>query len=61
MSDLRGPILEAVEALKASRHEVETWGGGLFWLVDGRSMTDGEALALALRLGLMDSTTNKLQ
>ena len=61
MSDLRGPILEAVEALKASRHEVETWGGGLFWLVDGRSMTDGELLALAIRLGLMNPTTTELQ
>jgi hypothetical protein len=56
MSEGHDPILEAVEALKLRGHMVEQWGeDGLLWLVDGQSLTGGELLALAVRLGLMDS------
>jgi hypothetical protein len=54
MSNGRESMLEAVEALKLAGYTVEPFGGGLLWLVNGRSMTDGEVLALALRLGLPD-------
>ncbi|WP_345819959.1 hypothetical protein ABC766_27395 [Methylobacterium fujisawaense] len=57
MSDGHDPILEAVEALKLRGHKVEAWGEDhMLWLVDGQSLTEGELLALAVRLGLMDST-----
>ena len=49
-------IQEAVEALKASGRIVEPWADDIMlWLVDGEMLTDGELLALAIRLGLMDS------
>jgi hypothetical protein len=28
---------------------------GMLWLVDGEMLTDGDLMALAVRLGLMDS------
>lgn len=34
---------------------------GMIWLVDDEMLSDGEGLALAMRLGLMDSTATKLQ
>jgi hypothetical protein len=50
------PILEAVAALPACGHIVESWSNDLpYWRVDGEALTNGELLALALRLGLMDS------
>lgn len=62
MSDGHDPILEAVEALKLRGHKVEPWGKEFdAWLVDGDTLTDGEMMALALRLGLMESTTTRLQ
>jgi hypothetical protein len=56
MSEGHDPVLEAVEALKLRGHTVEPWGDDfMLWLVDGQSLTSGELLALAVRLGLMDS------
>jgi len=57
------PILEAVEALKLSGRSVRPWAedillwlvDGMVWLVDGEMLTDSDLLALAIRLGLMDS------
>lgn len=62
MSEGHDPILEAVEALRLRGHTVEPWAVEFdAWLVDGETLTDGDLLALAVRLGLMDSTTDKLQ
>lgn len=62
MSDSHDPILEAVEALKLRGHAVVPWGDDFeAWLVDGETLTDGELMALALRLGLMELTTTRLQ
>lgn len=62
MSDGHDPILEAVEALKLRGHKVEPWGDEFdAWLVDGDTLTDGELMALAVRLGHMESTTTRLQ
>ena len=69
MSDDHDPILEAVEALKASGRNVGPWAedillwlvDGMLWLVDGEMLTDGDLRALAVRLGLVDSSTTKLQ
>lgn len=62
MSEFEGPIPEAIAALRARGHTVEPWTGGLpYWLVDGETLTDGGLLALAVRVGLMDSTTTTLQ
>lgn len=62
MSDGHDPILEAVEALKLRGHKVEPWGEEFdAWLVDGDTLTEGEMMALAVRLGLMDSTSDRLQ
>ena len=55
MTDEPDPFREAVTALTAAGREVEPTGDDLaFWLVDGEEMTDGDLLALAFRLGLMD-------
>ena len=55
MTDDPDPFREAVAALAAAGREVEPTGDDLaLWLVDGKEMTDGDLLALALRLGLMD-------
>ncbi|SFS86938.1 hypothetical protein [Methylobacterium sp. yr668] len=55
------PIQKAVDALRARGHTVEPWTGGLpYWLVDGETLTDGDLLALAVRVNLMDSTSTKL-
>lgn len=52
MSD--DPFHEAVEALRAIGRQVEPTGDDLgLWRVDGVEMTDGDLIALALRLGLM--------
>jgi len=62
MSEGHDPISEAVAALKLRGHTVEPWGDDhMLWLVDGQSLTEGELLALAVRLGLMDSAATKLQ
>lgn len=62
MSDGHDPIREAVVALRARGHTIEPWPGGLpYWLVDGETLTDGDLLALAVRVGLMDSASTKLQ
>lgn len=62
MSDGYDPIREAVAALRACGHTVEPWTGGLpYWLVDGETLTDGDLLAPAVRLGLLGSTTTRLQ
>jgi hypothetical protein len=63
------PVLEAVEALKASGRAVRPWPedilfwlvDGMVWQVDGQMLTDGDLMALAIRLGLMDAPTTKLQ
>jgi hypothetical protein len=62
MSEGHDPIREAVAALRARGHTVEPWGDNyMLWLVDGQSLTVGELLALAVRLGLMDSASTKQQ
>ncbi len=62
MSDGDDPIREAVAVLRARGHTVVPWTGGLpYWLVDGETLTDGDLLALAVRVGLIDSTTTTLQ
>ena len=49
-------ITEAAEALIACNHKVEPLGDDFaFWIVDGKLLTDSELVALATRLGLMDS------
>lgn len=56
MSDYYDPVLEAVTALRSQGNMVEPWSRDFpYWQVDGVALTDGELLALALRLGLMDS------
>ena len=55
MTDDPDPILEAVEALRAKGHTIEPTGDDLGrWLVDGAERTDGDVIALAFNLGLMD-------
>ncbi|QGY05482.1 hypothetical protein MMSR116_29020 [Methylobacterium mesophilicum SR1.6/6] len=50
------PILEAVEALRLLGKTVEPWSDDFaLWLVDGETLTDSDLLALAIRLGVMDS------
>jgi hypothetical protein len=61
MSD-HDAVTEAAKALIAAGHSVEPWGDDFaFWQVDGRTLSDSDLLALALRMGLMDSTTDRLQ
>jgi hypothetical protein len=56
MSDDADPVLEAVAALRARGRTVEPWSdASALWLVNGESLTDSDLLALAIRLGLMDS------
>ncbi|MBP1179944.1 hypothetical protein [Methylobacterium sp. PvR107] len=56
MSDEADPVLEAVSALRACGHTVEPWSDDFaLWLIDRVSHTDSDLLALAIRLGLMDS------
>jgi hypothetical protein len=62
MSEDADPVLEAVAALRALGHTVVPDDDFKRWHVDGGEwITLGDLLALALRLGLMDSTTTKLQ
>ncbi len=62
MSEVHDPIREAVAALRARGHTVEPLGSDFaFWIVDGQGISGGDLLALAVRLGLMDSTSDKLQ
>ena len=62
MSEDHDPVLEAAEALKLRGHTVEPWGDDfMLWLVDGQSLTEGELIALAVRLGFMEATTTRLQ
>ncbi|XYD08363.1 hypothetical protein R1A27_25685 [Methylobacterium sp. NMS12] len=54
--------MEAVCALRACGHTAEPWSGKLpCWLVDGETLTDGNLLAHAVRLRLMDTTTTELR
>jgi len=56
MSELHDPILEVVDALRTYGLRVEPWSESYpLWLVDGETLTGGDILALAVRLGLMDS------
>ena len=56
MSHVDDPIMEAVEALLVCGHTVEPIGDEfMLWLVNDKALTDGDLLALAIRLGLMDS------
>lgn len=49
------PHEEAATALIAAGHSVEPTGDDLaLWRVDGRLLTDGDLIALAIRFGLMD-------
>lgn len=62
MPDDHDAITEAADALIAYGYTVEPWGDDhAFWQVEGKTLTDSDVLALAVRLGLMDSTTDKLQ
>lgn len=62
MSEGHDPIREAVAALQTRGHTVEPIAGDhRLWLVDEQALTEGELIALAVRLGLMDSTSTKLQ
>ena len=57
MSDDTDLVLEAVAVLRACGYIVEPWSNDFpYWLVDGETVTDGELLALAHRLGLMSSS-----
>jgi len=57
----RGRVMEAVEAMIAAGHSVEPLGDYFaFWIVDGKGLSDGDLLALASRLGLIDTTTDEL-
>ena len=61
MSD-HDPVQEAAEALIAYGCKVEPLGDDFdFWIVDGKGMSNGDLLALATRLGLMDSSSSRLQ
>lgn len=61
MSEGHDLILEAVAALRLRGHVVEPWSRRYpLWLVDGETLTDGDLLAIAVRVGLMDSTSTKL-
>jgi len=56
MSEAHDVISEAVEALRTYGCKVEPLDDPFdFWIVDGKGMSNGDLLALALRLGLMDS------
>lgn len=62
MSDDHDAISEAADALIAAGYDVKPWGDDhAFWFVNGRTLNDADLLALAIRLGLMESSTNKLQ
>ncbi len=54
--------MEAVEAMIAAGHSVAEPLGDYFafWIVDGKGLSDGDLLALASRLGLIDTTTDEL-
>jgi hypothetical protein len=55
MGEGYGQILDAAAALRAHGHRVEPDGGSERWLIDGGLwLTDGELLAMAVRLGLME-------
>ncbi|KNY24466.1 hypothetical protein [Methylobacterium sp. ARG-1] len=54
MPESHDPIVEAVEALRASGRTVEPDAEFELCQVDGKWITSGDPMALALRLGLMD-------
>lgn len=61
MSD-HDAVTEAAEALIAAGHSVEPWGDDFaFWQVDGRTLSDSDLLALAIRNGLMEPPSDRLQ
>lgn len=61
MSD-HDAVTEAAEALIAAGYDVKPWGDDFaFWFVDGKTLSDSDLMALAIRLGLMDSTSDRLQ
>ncbi|SFT12007.1 hypothetical protein [Methylobacterium sp. yr668] len=54
------PITKAAEALIAAGHSVEPMGAGFaFWIVDGKGLSGRELLAMAARLGLIDSPSDR--
>lgn len=56
MSESDDQIFEAADALRAHGLKVKPWSKSYpLWLVDGETLTDGDIIALAVRLGLMDS------
>jgi len=62
MSDDHDAIQEAADALILAGYDVKPWGDDLsMWLVNGETVSDGDLMALAIRLGLMDPTTTRLQ
>ncbi|MEH3063833.1 MAG: hypothetical protein PGN33_14190 [Methylobacterium radiotolerans] len=62
MSDDHDAITEAADALIAYGYKVQPVGDDhALWVVNGKVHTDSDLLALAVRLGLMDSTTTALQ
>ncbi|QGY02376.1 hypothetical protein MMSR116_11195 [Methylobacterium mesophilicum SR1.6/6] len=55
-TDEPDPVPEAAEALRLLGKKVEPWSDDFaLWLVDGETLTDSDLLALAIRLGVMDS------
>lgn len=55
-------IQEAADALILAGYDVKPWGDDLsMWLVNGETVSDGDLLALAIRLGLMESPSTRLQ
>ena len=56
------PARKAVVSLRTRGHTVEPRTGSLpYWLFDGQILKDDDLLALAVRVGLMDWTSTKLQ
>ncbi|MBN6822855.1 hypothetical protein JRF84_25150 [Methylobacterium organophilum] len=62
MPDDHDAITEAADALIAAGYDLKPWGDDLsLWLVDGESLTDGELMAKAIRNGLMEPPSDRLQ
>ncbi len=61
MSD-HDAISEAADALIAAGYDVKPWGDDhAFWFVNGKTLNDSDLLALAIRNGLMESPSDRLQ
>ena len=62
MPDDHGATTEAADALIAAGYDVKPWGDDLaMWLCNGETISDGELMALALRNGLMEPPSTRLQ